>query len=74
MKKFVVIENIGTWEKKDGKKIINCTVKEKKIIAEAETAQELVPLAPLKTDYRADGTWHSYSIESRKWARRMGFR
>ena len=74
MKKFVVIENIGDWEYKDGKKIIYCTVKEQKIAAEANTAQELVPLAPFKTDYRADGTWHSYSIESRKWARRYGLK
>ena len=66
MKKFVILESIGTWEMRDGKTIINCTVKAHRIVAEANTAQELT--VPAK-EYRSDGTWHYYTLESRKWAK-----
>ena len=69
MKKFAMIENIGRWENKNGKTIIYGTVENVRIAAESDNPAELE--APAKTEYRADGTWHSYSVELRKNARRM---
>ena len=69
MKKFVMIENIGRWESANGKMLIYGTVEKVRIIAESDDPIELK--APAKTEYWADGTWHSYSVELRKNARRM---
>ena len=69
MKKFVMIESIGHWENKNGKTVIYGTVENVRIAAESNNPAELK--APAKTEYRADGTWHSYSVELRKYARRI---
>lgn len=69
MKKFAMIENIGRWESANSKMLIYGTVEQVRIVAESDDPTELK--APAKTEYRADGTWHSYSVELRKNARRM---
>lgn len=69
MKKFVVVDSIGSWGYENGRKVIDCTVKESKLIAESNIAAELAPLVSPHVEYRADGTWHSLSIMKRTQAR-----
>ena len=69
MKKFVMIENIGRWENKDGKTIIYGTVENVRIAAESDNPAELK--APTSVEYKADGTWHSFRVEPRKYARQL---
>ena len=69
MKKFVMIESIGRWENKNGKTVIYGTVEQMRIAAESNIAGELK--APASVEYKADGTWHSFSVEPRKYARRL---
>ena len=69
MKKFVVIDNIGKWEKKDGRTIIDCTVLQQKVVADSNIAEELKPLVSARTRYDDDGTWHSCFITTRAKAR-----
>lgn len=68
MKKFAKLDRIGRWEYKGGKKIIYCTVEHIELVAEANTWEELP--CPLNVEYRADGTWHSYTVEPRAHAKR----
>lgn len=73
MKKFVILENVGTYEEKGNRMIVDCTVKETKVFAESNdwdtifNARNELPTS----EYRKDGTWHTYSIELRKYARKM---
>lgn len=74
MKKFVIIERVGTYEKKGRKIIIDGTVKETKIFTESNdwddifTTYKELPIS----EYRdSTWTWHSYSLEYRKDARKM---
>ena len=69
MKKFVLVGSWGTWEHKDGKMIINCTVKGHYFIAESDDYHAL--RETLHHEYRADGTWHFSRIEKRASARKM---
>ena len=69
MKKFVVIDNIGTWEKKNGRTIVDCTVKEQRVVADANDAAELKSLVSARAYYDDDGTWHSCFITTRAKAR-----
>ena len=69
MKKFVVVDSIGSWCYENGRKVVDCTVKESKLIAESNIATELAPLVSPVTEYRDDGTWHSLSIMNRTQAR-----
>ena len=69
MKKFVMIESTGRWENKNGKTIIHGTVEQMRIAAESNIANELK--APTSVEYKADGTWHSFRVEPRKYARQL---
>lgn len=71
MKKYVIIESIGTWTIDKGRTVIDCTVKEQHIIAESNDFMEVFTNTPKSVEYRKDGTWHSYSYDSRKSAKRM---
>ena len=69
MKKFVMIERSGNWEMKNGKTVIYGTVEQTRIAAESNIPGERK--APTNIEYRADGTWHSFSVELRKHARKI---
>lgn len=74
MKKFVILESIGNWEKKDGKLLISCTVEETRVYAESDNRMELWEsgkndFSPI--EYREDGHWYSYSIRKRAEAKRL---
>lgn len=74
MKKFVVMESIGTWEKRDGKIIIDCTVKAHLIAFESNDWLEVFNESR-KLEYGRtmdkDGHWHSYSPMKRAAAKRL---
>ena len=69
MKKYVLLENIGHWEYKGGKKIIYGTVERIRIAAESDNLADLK--APANIQYSNDGNWHSFSIAPRKYARKI---
>ena len=69
MKKFALIARVGRWNDKNGRMVINCTVERFELVAEADTRGELV--CPSHMEYKADGTWRTYWIESRANAKRM---
>lgn len=71
MKKFVVVDSWGTWERVNGKRIIDCTVKGHDKLAESNTYTDL-HLPERLVEYHEDGTWHSFSIEKRTRAKAMG--
>lgn len=73
MKKFVILENIGTYEKKGKQMIIDCTVKETRIFTESNDWDAIfnASIELPASEYKEDGTWHTYSIELRKNARKM---
>ena len=74
MKKFVLIDLWGTWETdKRGRTVIDCTVKGYKVIAESNDYYEL-KLPNTNQEYRDDGTWHTYRVEKRAAAKRMGLK
>ena len=68
MKKFVLLCSIGSHEYVNCKHVINCTVKDKFIVREADTAQELAPYCPQHVIYE-DGYWKSFNIEPRRSAK-----
>ena len=68
MKKWAMVEKVGTWSYENGYKVIDCTVKETRFVADANAPQELA--APQGTEYRMDRTWHSFSVMPRRWAKR----
>ncbi|MBO7716967.1 MAG: hypothetical protein J6S85_25600 [Methanobrevibacter sp.] len=71
MKKFVLVDCWGRWWIDDrGRENIDCTVQGYIKVAEANDRAELK--APLRTEYRKDGTWHSFHIEKRAAAKAMG--
>lgn len=69
MKKFVLIDSIGTWEAHAGGKLVDCTVKRHELVAEADSREELY--CPTSIEYRQDGTWHHYTVEPRARARKI---
>lgn len=73
MKKFVILENIGTYEKKGNRLIVDCTVKETKVFTESNDWDTIfnASIELPANEYKKDGTWHTYSIELRKNARKM---
>lgn len=68
MKKFALLCSIGSCKNENGKLVINCTVKDKFLVKDADTARELVPYCPDHVIYE-DGYWKSYSIVPRRWAK-----
>lgn len=73
MKKYVLIMKRGSWEFKDGKLLIDCTIKERAIVAQADKQSLLQP--PLESGvvaYYANGTWEQFEILPRKWAKYEG--
>lgn len=70
MKKFVLIDSWGHWKKTNGKTVIGCTVCGYNKIAESNDRNDLKATA--RTEYRADGTWHSFAIVKRAEAKRLG--
>lgn len=70
MKKFVLIDLWGTWKDNKGRAVIDCTVKGYKVIAESNDCNELK--LPDNEYRRPDGTWHTYRVEKRANAKRMG--
>ena len=73
MKKYVLISERGTWAYKDDKLVIDCTVKEKSIIAQADSPELLYMTLALGQFKRyADGTWQQLDILPRAWAKRQG--
>lgn len=71
MKKFVLIDAWGTWGNSKGHVVIDCTVKGYTVIAESNDYYEL-KLPSTSHEYRDDGTWHTYRVEKRAAAKRMG--
>ena len=73
MKKYVVIENMGTWEKASDKRmIIDCTVKETKIIAQSDDWETLFhAYGKRSVEYADSGKWYSYDVVMRKHAKMM---
>lgn len=71
MKKYVVIEDIGKWERKNGRMVIYGTVLEQKFFTESNETKEVFPYHFKETEYRKDGTWHHYSVYKRAEARRI---
>ena len=74
MKKFVVLESIGTWEKRNGKVVIDCTVKAQVVAFESndwlEAFNESRRLEYSRT-LDKEGYWHSYSPMKRAAAKRL---
>ena len=71
MKKFVLVDSWGTWGYSKGQKVIDCTVKGCTKLAESNDYFSL-RLPSVDTVYNADGTWHSYRVEKRAFAKRLG--
>ena len=69
MKKHTIIESIGKWENTKNGRITHCTVLETRLYAESNDYIEMFNNVP-KTEYRKDGTWHSYSYAPRKDAKK----
>ena len=67
MKKFALIGSWGTWESKNGKTIIDCTVKGHYLIAEDDDRFALKEQPSI--EYRPDGIWYFSRIEKRALAR-----
>lgn len=70
MKKFVLVDGWGRWEKANGKKIIDCTVRGYNKLAESNDYYSL--RETLHTEYRADGTWHFTRVMKRVEAKKLG--
>jgi hypothetical protein len=74
MKKFVILRSEGTWERlPDGRKSIDCTVKNKTAVAESNDWAEMWQKAQELENgerYLANGVWYSFSVEKRANAKR----
>lgn len=75
MKKYVLISERGAWAYKDDKLVIDGTVKERAIVAQADSPELLTMTLALGQFKRyANGTWEQLDILPRAWAKRLGLR
>ena len=74
MKKFVLVDSWGHWWiTPEGKKCMDCTVKGHKLVAESNDYYDSCLRLPKEAfDYREDGTWHTYRVEKRAYAKTLG--
>ena len=72
MKKFAILDHIGTYAVINGKTVIDCTVKSLSVYAESDNFAELYKLCEsLNSQQRYnDGIWHHYNVERRARAKR----
>lgn len=74
MKKFVVLEGVGTWSVENGKTVIDCTVKRLNVVFESndwkEVCAEYERRGGYHTRYDNDGYWYDYRTEFRAAAKR----
>lgn len=71
MKKYAILCSVGRWEYKDGKKVINCTVDETKLVADGDNYSDMSRIVAGKpVVYANDGHWYSYRVEERARAKR----
>lgn len=73
MKKFVILDSVGTYAIIDGKTVIDCKVKSLSVHTESDNYAELYKLCEslnaVKPRYN-NGVWHHYSVEKRARAKR----
>ena len=72
MKKFVVLDHMGTYGVKNGRTVIDCRVKSLSVYAESNDYMELYKLCESlnAAERYMDGVWHSYSVDKRANAKR----